>query len=125
MTGHDQRALHKCIAQIGTVSNFIDWFEEIYNSTGETVAEADPQLHCGHPRASRREDQNLDKYEWPNGLELFLHDDGQIKLDRRDSSIAVTEVSNYTVGKTGTSQPDAHLIAQFIPAENTERSDNT
>lgn len=28
--GHDQRAIHERIAKIGTVANFIDWFDETY-----------------------------------------------------------------------------------------------
>ncbi|MGW4420492.1 hypothetical protein [Streptosporangium sp. NPDC004631] len=122
--GHDQRALHERVGQIGTVLDFLDWFDKIHNSAGETVADADSQLRHGHPQTIRRESHNLDEYVWPNGLELFLYDDGRVKLGHKDNSIAVTEVSNYTTGKAGTGRASAHIIARFAPAENTERPDS-
>jgi hypothetical protein len=38
LPGHDQKALHDRVAKIGTVHDFILWFDEIYESSQE----ADP-----------------------------------------------------------------------------------
>ena len=39
--------------------------------------------------AFRRSDWDLDKYEWPGGLELFIYDDGRVKLgaERRPETV--------------------------------------
>jgi hypothetical protein len=30
VTGHDQRALHNRVRQIGSVAEFIDWFDNVW-----------------------------------------------------------------------------------------------
>ncbi|KAB8186006.1 hypothetical protein [Microbispora catharanthi] len=110
--GHDQRALHERIAQIGTVADFIDWFDRTLNSGGETIGQH-VDLRHGQPQASRNDQWDHDKYDWPNGLGLFLYDDGRIKVELKDGTVAVTDVSNYA---SGNSRRSAHVIAQFARA---------
>jgi hypothetical protein len=71
---------------------------------------SDPQLRHGQPKVIRREAWGLDKYEWPSGSELFIYDDGPVKLGRWDSTVTVIDVSNFARGK---SQASAHIVARF------------
>ena len=80
VSGHDQRALHERVAKIGTVAEFLSWFDQTYQGRGEKVGAGAPELLHGQPRAFRRSGWNLDKYEWPGGLELLIYDDGRVKL---------------------------------------------
>ena len=34
VAGHDQRAIHERIAKVGTVSDFLDWFDQVWSETG-------------------------------------------------------------------------------------------
>ncbi|MEU4697414.1 hypothetical protein [Nonomuraea dietziae] len=120
--GHDQRALHERIATIGTVADFLRWFDELHNSAETQAEEADPELRHGRPRVFRREGWGLDKYEWPTGLELFVYDDGRVKLGCWDSSVAVVDVSNFAKGK---SRASAHVVARFSALEGTASSDSS
>jgi hypothetical protein len=70
------------------------------------------QLRHGRPKVIRREAWGLDKYEWPNGLELFIYDDGRVKLGQWDATVSVLDVSNFKPGKT---QGSAHVVARFEP----------
>ena len=92
VSGHDQRALHERVAKIGTVAEFLCWFDQVYQGHGEAVSSAVPELRHGQPQAFRRGGWNLDKYEWPDGLELFIDDDGRVKIGQWDSSVAVHDV---------------------------------
>lgn len=38
LTGHDQKALHDRVAKIGTVHQFIDWFDRIYAEDARTMS---------------------------------------------------------------------------------------
>jgi hypothetical protein len=112
VSGHDQRALHERVAKIGTVAQFLRWFDQIYQGHGQAVSSVPPELRHGQPQAFRRSGWNLDKYEWPDGLELFLYDDGRIKIGQWDSSVAIHDVSNFAAGKLRSS---AHVVALFTP----------
>lgn len=107
--GHDQRALHERVARIGTVAEFIRWFDKIHDSVGETVGEH-ADLRHGRPQATRNDRRGHDRYDWPNGLGLFLHDDGRVRLERKDSTVSVTDVSNDA---SGGSRGGAHVVARF------------
>ncbi len=43
-------------------------------------------LRHGHPDVSRNDKWAHDKYVWPDGLELFIYDDGRVKIGRWDAS---------------------------------------
>jgi hypothetical protein len=120
VSGHDQRALHERVAKIGTVAEFLRWFDQTYQGRGEEVGAGTPEFRHGQPRAFRRSDWNLDKYEWPGGLELFIYDDGRVKLGQWDSSVVVQDVSNFAAGKTRSS---AHVVAVFTPGRSEEDPD--
>jgi hypothetical protein len=120
VSGHDQRALHERVAKIGTVAEFLRWFDQTYQGRGEEVGAGTPEFRHGQPRAFRRSDWDLDKYEWPGGLELFIYDDGRVKLGQWDSSVVVQDVSNFAAGKTRSS---AHLVAVFTPGRSEEDPD--
>jgi hypothetical protein len=112
VSGHDQRALHERVAKIGTVTEFLRWFDQTYQNRGEVVNPAAPRLRYGQPRAFRHDDQQRDKYQWPQGLELSLYDDGRAKLSYQNGTVAVQDVSNIPAGKTRSS---AHVTAIFTP----------
>jgi hypothetical protein len=76
------------------------------------MTEESSELRHGRPKIVRREAWGLDKYEWPNGLELFIYDDGRVKLGQWDATVAVLDVSNFKPGKT---QGSAHVVARFEP----------
>ncbi len=67
----------------------------------------------GLPESARRDGWGLDKYTWPDGLQLAIYDDGRIKIGRWGSSVAVFDVSNYRPGK---SRGSAFIIARFTDA---------
>jgi hypothetical protein len=71
-----------------------------------------PELRHGQPQAFRRGGWNLDKYKWPDGLELSIYDDGRVKIGQWDSSVAIHDVSNFAAGK---SRSSAHVVALFTP----------
>ncbi|MGI5487901.1 hypothetical protein [Microtetraspora malaysiensis] len=108
--GHDQRALHERIAQIGNVAEFITWFDKIFSTGGETIGQH-AHLRHGRPQVTRNDQWGHDKYDWPNGLGLFLYDDGRVKVELKDGTVIVTDVSNYA---SGNSRGSAHVIAQFV-----------
>jgi hypothetical protein len=112
VSGHDQRALHERVAKIGTVAEFLRWFDQAYLGHGEVVSAAVPELRHGQPQAFRRGGWNLDKYKWPDGLELSIYDDGRVKIGQWDSSVAIHDVSNFAAGK---SRSSAHVVALFTP----------
>jgi hypothetical protein len=70
----------------------------------------DAQLTHGQPQISRNDTKGFDRYEWLNGLLLFIYDDGRVKLGHWDSTVTVTDVSNFAKGK---SRGSAHVIARF------------
>jgi hypothetical protein len=117
VSGHDQRALHERVAKIGTVAQFLHWFDQTYQGHGQAVGEAAVRFRHGQPRAFRRGGWNLDKYEWPDGLELFIYDDGRVKLGQWDSAVAVQDVSNFAAGK---SRASAQVVALFTPVGETQ-----
>jgi len=113
VSGHDQRALHERVAKIGTVSEFLRWFDRIHKGDGQPVGMSTPQIRHGQARAFRRDDWDYDKYEWPGGLELSIYDDGRVKIEKQDSVVVVQDVSSATAGKPRSS---GHLVARFTPA---------
>lgn len=70
----------------------------------------DHELRHGQPKITRNEAYKHDKYTWRNGFELFLYDDGRVKLGCWDATVSVSDVSNFKPGK---SQGSAHVIARF------------
>jgi hypothetical protein len=80
----------------------------------------DPKLRHGHPKIIRRDAWGLDKYEWSNGLELFIYDDGRVKLGRWGSTVVVTDVSNFSKGK---SQASAHVVVRFAELDTEDETD--
>jgi hypothetical protein len=75
-------------------------------------------IRHGQPEASRNDAYGHDKYHWPDGLELFIYDDGRVKIGGWDKTVEVIDVSNF---RKGASQASAHVIARFRPVpEETE-----
>jgi hypothetical protein len=76
-------------------------------------------LQHGHPEVSRNDRRGFDKYRWPagpcwpQGLEVTIYDDGRVKVGGWHASVGVLDVSNYRAGSTN---PSAHVVAQFQPA---------
>jgi len=46
-------------------------------------------LRHGHPEVSRNDTWAHDKYTWPNGLELFIYDDGRVKIGKWNAAAVV------------------------------------
>jgi hypothetical protein len=57
-------------------------------------------LRHGHPEVTRNDKWEHDKYVWPGGLELFIYDDGRVKVGRYDASGVVEMVHSYPSGKS-------------------------
>jgi hypothetical protein len=57
-------------------------------------------LGHGHPEVTRNDKWEHDKYVWPGGLELFIYDDGRVKVGRYDAAIVVEMVHSYPPGKS-------------------------
>ena len=54
---------------------------------------------------------------WPDGLELHIYDDGRVKIGGWNTSVTVTDVSNY---QRGASKPSGHVVARFGPPSGQE-----
>ncbi|MFF5265412.1 hypothetical protein ACFY4C_41570 [Actinomadura viridis] len=74
-----------------------------------------PDLRHGEPKVTRNDRYTFDRYEWPNGLTLFIYDDGRVKLDRLDATVTITAVNSY--GSSGKERASAHVIARFEATE--------
>jgi|GEM_PF-4359432 len=72
-------------------------------------------LRHGHPDASRNDRWEHDKYVWPDGLELFIYDDGRVKIGRYDASVAVEYVQSYGPARDDP-RPNAWVEARFKAA---------
>lgn len=72
-------------------------------------------LRHGNPQVSRNDKYGHDKYAWPGGLELFIYDDGRVKIGRWNASAVVDMVQNYGPGKTEP-RPNAWVQARFTDA---------
>jgi hypothetical protein len=68
-------------------------------------------IRHGHPEVSRNDKWEHDKYVWPSGLELFIYDDGRVKIGSWNASVAVEMVHNYGPGRT--ERPNAWVEARF------------
>ena len=55
-------------------------------------------LRHGHPEVTRNDKWEHDKYVWPGGLELFIYDDGRVKVGRYDASGIVEMVHSMATG---------------------------
>lgn len=113
ISGHDQRALHDRVAKIGSVSDFLRWFDQTYRGGGQEVTTTDPRLRRGQPRAYRSAGWDFDLYEWPDGLGLSICDDGSVKLAKPNTSVSVQDVSNLPAGM---SPPRGQVTVLFTPA---------
>jgi hypothetical protein len=76
-------------------------------------------LRHGNPEVSRSDAYGFDKYRWsnedcwPDGLDVYIYDDGTVKVAASHTTAAVTAVRNYGEGKK--SKPGGHVIVQFEP----------
>jgi hypothetical protein len=70
----------------------------------------------GIPDPTRNDTYGHDKYRWPDGLELFLYDDGRVKIGGWHKRVEVIDVSNF---RKGSSNASAHVIARFTEREAT------
>ncbi len=119
ISGHDQRALHDRVAKVGSVSDFLRWFDQTHKGDGQAVTTTEPRLRHGQPRAYRSIGWDFDMYEWPDGLELSIHDDGRVKLARQSTSVSVQDVSNPPAGMP---RPRGQVVVLFTPDDQSKTS---
>ncbi len=71
------------------------------------------ELRHGRPDASRNDKWEHDKHTWPDGLSVFVYDDGRVKVERWDATVVVEDCHSYPPGRSG--RANAHVEVRFTP----------
>jgi hypothetical protein len=79
-------------------------------------------LRHGTPVSTRSDRYGLDKHvfsvgpDWPDGLELFIYDDGRVKIGGWHTAVTVEAVRTFASTTGNDSRGGSHVIARFTAA---------